>query len=375
MKKALLTLLAALLSLSLQAATPATPATPASPALAITVPSPTTPHLQLVARMAQLQRRGIMIGHQDDPLYGHSWAWDHGRSDVKEVTGSYPAVMGFELGWLEVDSLRSLDKVPFDRIRTEAIAQHRRGGIVTFSWHPINPLNGKSAWDPMPDNVASLLPGHKDNAKLQGYLDRLIAFFQTLKDNNGHPIPFIFRPWHEMSGGWFWWGSKSCTPDEYKALYRYTHDYIQAAGFTNIVWAYSPNYDNPETLDKYLTYYPGNGYVDLLGVDLYDFNHDNDAYASQVRNALTVLTEAGRQTRKLIAFSETGQQQLPEPHWFTSVLWPAISAYPITYVLFWRNAWDNPKETYVPYRDHATESDFKAFARLPRTLFLNDIAR
>ena len=368
MKRTLLTLLAACLSLSTQAATP----TP-----------PSTPHLRLVARMATLQKRGIMIGHQDDPLYGHSWAWTTGRSDVKEVTGSYPAVMGFELGWLEVDSTRSLDKVPFNRLRREAIAQHKRGGIVTLSWHPINPLNDKSAWDPMPDNVRTLLPGGKDNARLQQYLDRLIAFFKTLTDSHGQPIPFIFRPWHEMSGGWFWWGSKSCTPEEYKALYRYTHDYIQAAGFLNILWAYSPNYENPESLEKYLTFYPGDGYVDLLGIDLYDFNHDNDAYTAQVRDAMAVLTAAGQQQRKLIAFSETGQQQLPEPKWFTSVLWPVIKDIPLTYVLFWRNAWDQPKETYVPYAAepthtqpaHATASDFRAFARLTRTLFLKDITR
>lgn len=334
-----------------------------------------TPAEQLIHRLARLQKKGILIGHQDDPLYGHTWAWTEGRSDVKETCGSYPAVMGFELGWVEQDSLRSLDKVPFSRMVREAVAQHERGGIVTFSWHPMNPLNGKSAWDPEPNNVASLLPGGKDHAKLLLYLNRLIHFFHQLKTADGQPIPFIFRPWHEMSGAWFWWGKGSCTAEEYKKLYRFTHDYIQKAGFSNIVWAYSPNYDGPETLEKYLTYYPGNDYVDLLGMDLYDFDHNNKVYTEQVHNAMEVLTAAGRQQNKLIAFSETGAQQLPESEWFTQVLWPAINGYSICYVLFWRNAWDNAKELYVSYPGHATASDFKKFTGYKRVLLQKNIKK
>lgn len=53
-----------------------------------------------------------MMGHQDDPFYGTTWKWEYGRSDVKEVCGDYPAIMGFELGRLELDSTRNLDGVP-----------------------------------------------------------------------------------------------------------------------------------------------------------------------------------------------------------------------------------------------------------------------
>ena len=101
-----------------------------------------SPATQLIRRMAKLQKSGVMVGHQDDPVYGSTWKWDKGRSDVKEVCGDYPAVMGFELGDLELGKTNNLDGVPFDRMRQEIKAQNRRGGIVEISWHPNNPVTG-----------------------------------------------------------------------------------------------------------------------------------------------------------------------------------------------------------------------------------------
>lgn len=96
-----------------------------------------------------------MLGHQDDPVYGTTWKWDEGKSDVLLTTGDYPAVMGFDLGKIELDSKENLDGVPFDRMRQEIIAQYKRGGIVTLSWHPWNPATGENAWDPKGDAVAA----------------------------------------------------------------------------------------------------------------------------------------------------------------------------------------------------------------------------
>ena len=88
--------------------------------------------------IGEAQQKGIMLGHQDSPVYGTTWKWDEGKSDVLLVAGDYPAVMGFDLGKLELDSKENLDGVPFDRMRKEILAQYERGGIVTLSWHPWN---------------------------------------------------------------------------------------------------------------------------------------------------------------------------------------------------------------------------------------------
>ena len=118
-----------------------------------------TPRQQLLDRLVKIQKRGYMYGHQDDPFYGITWNWDEGRSDTYELVGDYPAVMGFDLGGIEVGDLKNLDSVPFNRIRQEIIAHHERGGIITISWHPRNPLLGTTAW------IESDIAAYKDAVK------------------------------------------------------------------------------------------------------------------------------------------------------------------------------------------------------------------
>src|SRR5436305_1558134 len=73
--------------------------------------------INLYHNLQKVLDKGIMLGHQDDPAYGFRWKYETGRSDVKDVTGDYPAVMGFELGRIELDHAVNLDSVPFDKIR------------------------------------------------------------------------------------------------------------------------------------------------------------------------------------------------------------------------------------------------------------------
>src|ERR1700750_232976 len=61
--------------------------------------------------------KGVMLGHQDDLAYGVHWKYEEGRSDIKDVTGDYPAVIGFELGRIELNQPVNLDSVPFDKMR------------------------------------------------------------------------------------------------------------------------------------------------------------------------------------------------------------------------------------------------------------------
>lgn len=53
-------------------------------------------------------------------------------------------------------------------------------------------------------------------------------------------VPVLFRPWHEHTGSWFWWGEKLCTPEEYKALWHMTVDILRSDGVDNALYAYSP---------------------------------------------------------------------------------------------------------------------------------------
>src|SRR6185436_6585270 len=117
-------------------------------------------------------QKGILFGHQDDLAYGVNWKYEKNRSDIKDVTGDYPAVYGWELGRIEIDQAMNLDSVPFDRMKQFIRDGYERGGVITISWHLNNPLTGKSAWDPAPGTVTSILPGGQKHELYKSWLDK-----------------------------------------------------------------------------------------------------------------------------------------------------------------------------------------------------------
>ena len=157
----------------------------------------------LLQRLDSLQKQGCMFGHQDDPMYGVHWQYEAGRSDVLESCGDYPAVMGFDLGGIEIGASRNLDSVPFDRIRTEIQEHHRRGGIVTLSWHPRNPITSDetigapwpagTSWDVTSGAVASLLPGGAEHQRMLVWLSRVRDFLASLTDDQGTRVHLHFQ--------------------------------------------------------------------------------------------------------------------------------------------------------------------------------------
>ncbi len=336
-----------------------------------------SPAKQLLGRLAKLQKKGIMVGHQDDPVYGTTWKWDEGKSDVLLTTGEYPAVMGFDLGHLEIDSKENLDGVPFDRIRKEIVAQHERGGIVTLSWHPRNPVNGESAWNFEGEAVKKVLTDKNIQAKFDGWLKKVADFIGSLKTADGKHIPVIFRPWHEMNGNWFWWCANVCTAAEYNLLYVKTYHALTNAGLDNIVWAWSPNLGAEKTVERFLERYPGDSFVDLIGVDFYEFDNNDDTYRTKLKETLEVLEDASEKTGKMAAITETGCRGIAnKTDWFTKVLYPVVEDYDLSYILFWRNAWDNPKEAYLPgVGDKDAIKDFKKFKKQKEILFVKDAAK
>lgn len=187
------------------------------------------------------QHKMFMFGHHDDPVYGIGWDGDENRSDVKSVCGDYPAMMSFDLGRMEIYGDRTLDNVSLDRIRKEVIAQYERGGMSSFSWHVDNPLTGKDSWDVSDSTVVkSVLPGGVNHDKFIGWLDKVADYLNSIQTSEGVKVPVLFRPWHEHTGSWFWWGKNLCSTEDYKALWRMTYDRLQEKGATQLLYAYSP---------------------------------------------------------------------------------------------------------------------------------------
>lgn len=322
-------------------------------------------------RLENLVSRGVMFGHHDDPVYGIGWWGDENRSDVRSVCGDFPAVFSFDIGDMEHDSAQNLDKVSFERIRREIIRHHEQGGITTISWHVDNPLTGGDSWDVSNANtVASVLENGEKNALFLTWLDRTAAFFNTLKDENGVKIPLIFRPWHEHTGSWFWWGQKLCTTEEYKALWQLTVDRMQANGATQLLYAYSPGQE-PNDTTAYLERYPGDALIDILGTDVYCFNTTD--YRYHLDKMLKIITSLGKTHEKIVAITETGYETIPDSLWWTETLLPLVEKYPVSYLVVWRNAFERPNHFYAPYPGQVSAKDFVRFYKKANMLFLKDM--
>ena len=329
-----------------------------------------TPAEKLFKRLIKIHKHGYMMGHQDDPFYGLTWEWDENRSDVLATVGDYPAVMGFDLGGIEVGDTKNLDSVPFTRIRQEIIKHHDRGGIITISWHPRNPLTGGTAWDVTSNEVVkSVLRGGSQHTKFQLWMQRVSDFLQSIKDKKGKPIPIIFRPWHENNGSWFWWGQKLCTDEEFLGLWNMLQDKLTSDGLSNLLWSYSPNLDGNWTEERFMKRYPGNSRVSLIGEDAYQWGTEED-FVNQLSKDLDFIEKFAKSNKKLFALTECGYKNIPDPTWWTRVLQPIMDKYAISYFLLWRNY---KKEYFGPAPTQDGADDFRKLHKASNTLFLKDI--
>ncbi|TRX41288.1 glycoside hydrolase family 26 protein [Flavobacterium restrictum] len=333
----------------------------------------------LYQNLNKLTQKGFLFGHQDDLAYGVNWKYEDGRSDVKDVVGDFPALYGWDLGGIENDSKTNLDGVPFDKIRQYIIAVQKRGGINTISWHLNNPMTGKTAWDNSTKSLASILPGGENHATFKTWLDKEAAFLLSLKDAKGKAIPVLYRPFHELTGGWFWWGKENCTSEEFKTLWKFSFAYLQKKGVHNLIYVY--NTGGFKTREVFLENYPGTEFADVLSFDNYQYNDPtkSTSFIDECQSQFKIIDEIAHEQHKLIAFAEAGYEGIPYAQWWTDTLLKAIGDYKISYVLLWRNfGWQEKEQKmhyYAPYTGQISEKDFVNFYQLPKTLFEKEAAK
>ena len=323
-----------------------------------------------------IKGKGILFGHQDDLAYGIDWEYVDGESDVKRVSGDYPSLFGWELGGIGMGKSKNLDGVPFKEMQRLAAKASQMGGINTFSWHPFSVINGENAWNTKTVVVKHILPGGSHHDQFVAQLDKVANFFAGLKNEDGSRIPFIFRPWHEMDGNWFWWGTKLCTPDELKQLFRFTIEYLKKEkGLDQMLVAYSPD-RSFNSIKKYKTWYPGDDIVDILGMDNY---HDLKQKGGELKaiSKLHMIINLARSKNKFVALTETGLENVTDPTWFTQklgrVLNDPVIKKELSYVMVWRS--DPKVHFFFPYPGHPAASDARLFLDQPHILLLKDFNR
>ena len=329
----------------------------------------------------------IMFGQQNCGHIGVSInAADGTESDCKNLTGSHPAIVG-------VDTLSFLGyEGKMNDLVTVVKNMHRQGLIVTLSSHMPNfTLGGDEFYDYSPnytdgDCGRRILPGGDLNDKYKRFLDLIAEFASICIDVEGEKIPMIFRPFHECNGDWFWWGKSFMTDEEFKELFRYTIDYLMDdKGVDNLAVCYSPNgFIGSE--EEYLSRYPGDEYVDIMGLDLYnDKPHKGDGFFQKLSSSLNVVYDIALEKNKITALTEIGYRSLETengyfeglapidntvPDWFTQLLNAVISTESgrrLAYMATWANFSDT--QFWIPFATedfrHEMCDDFLKFAEDP----------
>lgn len=317
----------------------------------------------LYLNLLATQKQGVMVGHQDGLAYGLNpdgtrWIGQDGRSDIKTVAGEHPAVLGWDLGKIEFDSTRNLDKIPFVKMKQYIEETYNRGGVNTISWHLHNPVEPKkNTWDKADSTIKNIFNNAENLKRYESWLDNVADFIKNLKGKKGELVPVIFRPFHEHTGSWFWWGAGHCTADEYKKMWRFTIDYlIKKKKVHNMLIAYSTDRFNSK--EHYLERYPGNDYVDMVGFDIYHTNapSSNDKFKKDFQRMVTTLEEIATEVNKPCAVTEMGLEKIPEADWFTSIVLPVVQDTKLSYFLLWRNGYD--RHYYAPYEGQLSAPDF-----------------
>lgn len=301
-----------------------------------------------------LQHRGsrFLFGQQDAYVEGATFKANReenlGKTDFLKSAGVQPAVAGFDLGHLEVPYTAqrdpefaqlirgkdrtggdfepgvNLDNIDFSFMKKAIRKAYETGSIVTVSWHSVNPLTGgeygnNRSWGE--SAIRAVLPGGRLHKRFLCYLEAFVEFNATLLDGSGQPIPYLFRPFHEHNGDWFWWGIDSTenphdgsawngdggrlnTPEDFAALYRFTVEYLRSRGVHNLLYCISPDRSRMhcedagagynETLAKrWLEGYPGDDVIDLFGLDDYWDMSDHHAPGEEPENVQPLERFAG----------------------------------------------------------------------------------
>ena len=341
---------------------------------------------QLYNKLLNVKGKGVFFGMQEATGRGVGWRGDNDRSDIKMVTGEYPAFSG----WGADHGITQIAQGEgFEDARYKIKLFHDMGGFNTMEWHAENPYGGNYMWKEHPYKsksvVKAILPGGEKHQEFLTQLDNMAYFFNSLIDDDGKKIPIIFRPWHEHTGWWFWWGKRNCSEADYVSLWKFTVNYLSSEkGVDNLLYVYSPWSSISARIDSrenYLYAYPGDQYIDILGLDNY---YDLRRYATNRRKfvkALEIVVSIANEKNKPAALSETGaltlfgKATMPEKDWFTKKLLKGIMHNEITrqisYVMVWHN--DNKDHFHAPYPGHPSAPDFLEFYNNPYILFVSNI--
>lgn len=260
-------------------------------------PSASDSAKRLMSFIADNYGKNVISGQTcDDGLNGNEF------KAIKNLTGKTPAILGMDLMRYTPTRVSKGDSC---KTVENAVEFTNAGGIVELCWHWNAPdkylksgtdSSGNPRWwgGFYTDNLNIDFSRIMDGSDPEGYdllmkdIDAIAVQLKKLKDAD---VPVLFRPLHEASGGWFWWGSDGAAP--YIKLWKTMYDKLTGEyGLDNLIWVWNGQ-------DK--SWYPGDGYVDIIGEDIYPGNHVYNPQSSKFLEAAEYTD-----TNKVVALTENG---------------------------------------------------------------------
>ena len=349
-------------------------------------PNSTLQTVALFYNLIKLTETSFIVGQQD--AFSSFYNNNVGESDIKKTTGSDPGLLGSDFMFITDDNNDETASNWFYQQEQKIIADtkeaYNKGMVNVFTWHLREPYEGDEFYtsnmtDFQKNNAfKSILPGGANHEYYKSKLAKVANVANNLIGNDGNKIPFIFRPFHEFDGNWFWWGQSYCTPQEYKALWQFTVEYLRdTLNVNNILFAFSPD-NNFSSEGEYLERYPGDSYVDVIGMDNYgDFNNQGQTGLERANEKLQIISKLAKQKIKVSAFTETGYavtpgQNNPISGFFSNNLYKAMTNnnVKVSYVMFWSNYQDS---YYIPVSGTSSVADFLDFVNKPQLLLQNQL--
>lgn len=252
-------------------------------------PNATKRTKQLMKYLTDIYGKSFLSGQYADKGMG-----SNEFAAIKNSTGELPAVLG--LDFIEYSGSR-VSNGSTSKATTYATSFDKFGGIVTFCWHWNAPEKYLTdIWwkgfntDATNIDLKKIMNG-EDKEGYQLLLDDIERIAEQCLILQEKDIPILFRPLHEASGGWFWWGASGS--EAYKKLWVLLYEELtNTYKVNNLIWLW-----NGEDKD----WYPGDEYVDMIGVDIYA---GEKVYTSQVDKYLEAVDYG--QGKKMVVLSENG---------------------------------------------------------------------
>ncbi|MBN1810282.1 MAG: glycosyl hydrolase family 26, partial [Anaerolineae bacterium] len=261
-------------------------------------PNPSPEAVNLLQYIYTISGKRTLTGQHCPPLVGSTCL-----AGVHKQTNHYPAVFGQDFGFSVPGTW---DGINFrQRIVDEAIRRHYEGFIITLMWHAVCPTDEEpvtfeeSILGDLTDQEWQDLttPGTEIHERWKSQVDVIAWFLKQLREAD---VPVLWRPYHEMNGGWFWWGKKAGDTG-YRKLYRMLFDrLVHFHRLNNLIWVFNAN-ETRKDVDPYGAYFPGHDVVDILAADVY-----KGEFAQKDYEQLLALADD-----KPIALGEVGSMPTP----------------------------------------------------------------